>query len=158
MGRKRHPKKGEEGFLEFQKQNLFGKIPAIIARKGRAKGFEALRDLILKDHPVIGNPIQAIQLALQADRHALFAEVATSKVQASFDKELWSKWQDFLHGKTDVIPAEMTGDTDYVDDRIKNPETNAEERPDYDAIVKHYDREIEEEAKEIVTDGQEESD
>lgn len=155
MGRKRHPRKGEEGYEEFQRENLFSKIPKIISRKGRSKGFESLRDLILKEHPLIGNPIQAIQLALQADRHALFAEVATSKIQASFDKELWSKWQDFLHGKTDVIPAEMTGDTDYVDERIANPKTNADERPDYDMIVAEYNKKIAEEA-EVETGGDEE--
>jgi hypothetical protein len=149
MARPRNPRPGEEGYEEFQKRSLFSRIPKLIRKKGRAKGFESLRDLILKEHRVIGPPLQAIQLALQVDKHALFSEVATAKMESSFDVEKWSTWQDFLHGKRETLPIALTGEPEeFVDDRIKDPAINAEERPDFDAIVGAYKEKLAETAEE----------
>lgn len=86
---------------------MFRKIPGLIKRKGRVAGFEAMRDMSLGEWEVLSakmNPYSALKLAIEFDRHAMFAEVASEKAKGSFDRSLWDSFQDYLHGKVESVP------------------------------------------------------
>lgn len=88
-------------------RGAFSKIPEVIRKEGRVKGFEALRDFALDNWEFLKgnmNPYSAIKLALEADRHALFAEIAEMRKQGKFDVELYHDLSDFLKGKVDFSP------------------------------------------------------
>src|SRR5687767_15000966 len=86
---------------------MFKNIPKIIKKKGRVAGFERMRDMALGEWEVLAakmNPYSALKLAIELDRHAMFAEVAAEKQKGSFDRQLWDNFQDYLHGKVDAAP------------------------------------------------------
>lgn len=90
----------------------FAHIPDVIREQGRVKGFEELRDYTLLNWDTLKgqiNPYSAIKLALEADRHALFAEVAELRKQGDKAVELTGELQDYLKGKVDVAP-DSTGE------------------------------------------------
>jgi hypothetical protein len=86
---------------------FFRDIPKTIAEKGRVKGFEALRDKVLTDWETLSgfcNAYSLLKLAIESDRHAMFAAVAEEKARGAFDREIWERYQDYLHGNVDVLP------------------------------------------------------
>ncbi len=88
-------------------RGAFSKIPQVIKAKGRVAGFEAMRDYALDNWEFLKghmNPYSAIKLALEADRHALFSEIAEMRKQGKFDVELYHDLSDFLKGKVDFAP------------------------------------------------------
>jgi hypothetical protein len=87
---------------------MLARIPRIIKKRGRAKGFERIRDLILTNWEMlsaVSNPLAAIKLVLEVDKHAMFSEVAAEKAKGAFDMQLWSQFQDYLEGKIDIPPG-----------------------------------------------------
>jgi hypothetical protein len=91
-----------------KKFGMFARIPRIIKKKGRAKGFERVRDLVLTNWEMLGavsNPLAALKLVLDVDKHAMFAEVAAEKAKGAFDMQLWSQFQDYLEGKIEIAPG-----------------------------------------------------
>jgi len=118
-------------------RGAFSKIPEVIRKEGRVKGFEALRDFALDNWEFLKgnmNPYSAIKLALEADRHALFSEIAEMRKQGKFDVELYHDLSDFLKGKVDFspdsagekvdIPQPSIGSTDrameMIDEQLKD--------------------------------------
>lgn len=96
---------------DLQPLKIFEKIPKLIAKKGRVAGFEKLRDMALEDWETLSakmNPYSALKLCIEFDRHAMFAEVAQEKAKGAFDRDLWDKFQEYLHGNVDVAP-DMAG-------------------------------------------------
>ncbi len=94
---------------------LFEKIPKLIKRKGRVAGFERLRDMALEDWETLSakmNPYSALKLAIEFDRHAMFAEVAQEKNKGAFDRDLWEKFQTYLQGGVQAAPADAAEDSD----------------------------------------------
>lgn len=86
----------------------FAKIPKLIAKKGRVAGFEKLRDMSLEDWEQIAaimNPYSALKLAIEFDRHAMFAEVAAERAKGTFDRELWDNFQQYLRGDVAAAPS-----------------------------------------------------
>lgn len=92
----------------IKRPGMFVRIPKIIKKKGRAKGFERVRDLVLNNWEMLSalsNPLAAIKLVLEVDKHAMFSEMAAEKAKGAFDMQLWLKFQDYLDGKLDVPPG-----------------------------------------------------
>lgn len=95
---------------------VFADVPEIIAEQGRVKGFEQMRDRTLSNWEVLSsrlNPYSALKLVIEFDRHAMFAEVAEAKTKGAFNQELWKEYQDYLHGKVEVVPS-PAGENDLV--------------------------------------------
>lgn len=91
---------------------MFSNVTGTIRKQGRVKGFEALRDFALDNWEFLKghmNPYSVIKLALESDRHALFAEIAEMRKQGKFDVELYHDLSDFLKGKVDMAP-DSTGE------------------------------------------------
>lgn len=112
MARRRTKVEVAQQLNEQSPRGTFAHIPEIIAREGRVKGFEELRDYTLIHWETLKgqiNPYSAIKLALEADRHALFAEVAELRKQGDKAVELSGELQDYLKGNVDVAP-DATGD------------------------------------------------
>jgi hypothetical protein len=87
---------------------MFEKIPKIIRKKGRVAGFEKLRDMALEDWEQLSarmNPYSALKLCIEFDRHAMFAEVAQERAKGAFDRDLWDKFQNYLHGSVESAPG-----------------------------------------------------
>jgi len=121
---------------DLQPLRMFSEIPDLIREGGRVAGFERLRDMALEDWEVLCakmNPYSALKLAIEFDRHAMFAEVASEKNRGQFDRELWANFQDYLHGNVEVAPvtepdAMMTKHTPgSLPDSVTNPEEEDED-------------------------------
>lgn len=100
---------------------FFAEIPQIIASKGRVRGFEAIRDRVLTHWESLSricNPYSLLKLAIESDRHALFAVVAEEKARGAFDRDLWERYQDYLHGNVDIVPDQ--GDYRSAEDAQRN--------------------------------------
>lgn len=92
-------------------ENFFVLVPSLIAQEGRIKGFEKLRDLILEHWEEFGpstSPFAAIKMALETDRHALFAQVAEGKTKATELDTRWKEYQQYLKGEVDMPGQEPT--------------------------------------------------
>ncbi len=76
-------------------------MPETIAKEGRVKGFERLRDLVLENwrHLAPGNPLAALKAVLEIDRHALFSQVSEAKQQGQFQLDAWQLYQRYLNGE-----------------------------------------------------------
>jgi hypothetical protein len=89
--------------------HIFARVPKIIRKRGRVKGFEAIRDLMLSQYETLAlrmNPYNVIKLALESDRHALFAEVAEAKSAGTgVHREMWDQFQSFLSGAVEAPGA-----------------------------------------------------
>lgn len=106
MPRKRNsPPPSDSSAAGASRPAMFNSIPKLIKRKGRVAGFEKMRDMALADWEVLCgkmNPYSALKLAIEFDRHAMFAEVAAEKSKGAFDRDLWNQYQDYLHGKIEA--------------------------------------------------------
>lgn len=92
---------------------MFSRIPKIIKKRGRAKGFEKVRDMVLLNWEMLGaisNPLAALKLVLEIDKHAMFSEVAAEKAKGQFDMQLWGQFQDYLQGKIELPPGSSIED------------------------------------------------
>lgn len=92
----------------IKRKGMFSRIPKTIRKKGRAKGFEKIRDMVLINWEMlsaVSNPLATIKLVLEIDKHAMFAEVAAEKAKGSFDKGLWDEYRDYLQGKIELPPS-----------------------------------------------------
>lgn len=108
--------------MSYDPLRLFADIPDVIRAKGRVRGFEALRDRLLEDWETLAgtcNPYNLLKLAIEADRHAMFSAVSEEKNRGSFDRELWERYQDYLHGNVDVVPDQ--GDYRAAEDNRDEP-------------------------------------
>lgn len=86
----------------------FRKVVQLIKRKGRVKGFEALRDEILLSYEVLTKEMpsySALKIALEADRHALFAQVAEVRGVTEESKQEYVEFMRYLSGDIDVSPT-----------------------------------------------------
>jgi hypothetical protein len=85
----------------------FGRAVDLLHSDGRAAGFAAVRDELLEKYEVLKDDIPAaalIKLAIDADRHALFAEMAADKARGRDDVSLYDWFQRYLRGETDEVP------------------------------------------------------
>jgi len=97
------------------KSSLLGQHPinfkAIVKKlksENSSDGFRQLRDLLLEKYNEIKfefGAVNVINLAIACDRHAMFAEVAASKVKEKDDQTAYERLQDYLHGKTDLFTS-----------------------------------------------------
>lgn len=110
----------------------FAHIPVIIRESGRVAGFEALRDYALEHWDTLKgqiNPYSALKFALEADRHALFAEVAELRKQGNQAAELSGELSEYLQGRVDVAP-------DATGERATIPSSRGYENfPDLDELI-----------------------
>jgi len=86
---------------------MFSDVPKVIRKKGRVAGFTHLRDRILDKWEILAakaNAYSLLKLAIEADRHAMFAQVAETKAKDSYDTELYRGLSDYLAGKVDAAP------------------------------------------------------
>lgn len=99
-------KRGRKPKLPGLRKNPFAHIPRVIKEEGRIRGFEEMRDTILRNwsSPALErmNAYSAIKAVLESDRHALFAGVAEAKTGKESD-EKWAKFQDYLEGKVEGL-------------------------------------------------------
>jgi hypothetical protein len=108
-------------------------VTTAIRKKGSAKGFEMLRDIILEDAKIrnsigIGN---AIALAIQCDKHAMFADVSATKQKDNFKVEAWEKFLSYLNGASPTFvgpsgPEETDQDGTSEDLDVLGDETPGE--------------------------------
>lgn len=80
-------------------------------RVSRAQGFAAVRDELLEKYEVLKDDMPAaviLKLAIDADRHALFVEMAADKARGRDDATLYDWFQRYLRGETDEVPV-VTG-------------------------------------------------
>lgn len=88
--------------------HLWRAIPGIIRDYGRSHGYQAARDLIFHHwNQLRGNMpgYSALKLAIEFDRHAMFAEVASERAKGRYDTSLWSQYQMYLSGEVAESPA-----------------------------------------------------
>lgn len=90
----------------------FSGVPRVIKQKGRVAGFEFMRDFVLDNWDTLksqANPYSMLKLALESDRHALFAEVAELRKQGKIEQEMVAELSDYLKGNIDSAP-DSTGE------------------------------------------------
>ena len=88
--------------------HLWRQIPAIIREFGRSDGFQAARDLIFHHWDKLRANMpgySALKLAIEFDRHAMFAEIATERAKGRYDQTLWGQYQSYLSGEVAESPA-----------------------------------------------------
>jgi hypothetical protein len=99
----------------------FGPAAALM-RTSRAQGFAAVRDELLEHYEVLKDDIPAaaiIKLAIDADRHALFVEMAADKARGQDDRELYGWFQQYLQGETDEVPVAQ-GAVGVIEGQVAN--------------------------------------
>lgn len=111
----------------------FETIPNIIAERGRAKGWERLRDLLLERYEALGDVWKVLKAVLEIDKHALYCTVAEAKAKGEMD-ERWEEFLGYLRGKGVEIPAgEDNGTQEF---REVGPEAGAQDPGEVRAAVR----------------------
>lgn len=130
---------------ERKKRNLFAEIPALIESKGRVKGFERLRDLILLNWEELSsvlNPYSAIKLVLETDRHSLFSEISEEKQKDRFHDKKYQEFQEYLKGNIELPGAETPSEVEEPEEDAKNG-TKSEALPARPGPARGPDRGVE---------------
>lgn len=87
------------------KQVSFEKIAKILKTEGSARGFRALRDYLLANYnsmKVEFSPLGLMNLAIAADKHAIFADMSAEK-NKEHEQIRWKSFQDYLNGKVEAF-------------------------------------------------------
>ena len=88
--------------------HLWRAIPDIIRDFGRSHGYQAARDLIFYHWNQLRSNMpgySALKLAIEFDRHAMFAEIASERAKGRYDTSLWAQYQMYLSGEVAESPA-----------------------------------------------------
>lgn len=103
-------------------------------RKSSPEGFRKLRDMLLERYDQMKKELGAantIKLAIECDRHAIFAGMAASKEQDRGEEALWRNFQAYLRGE--VPDYEKSGGRQVgvpVDEEDGQGEEQGEEETD----------------------------
>lgn len=109
-----------------KRKGKFSRIPKVIERRGRAKGFEKIRDKLLKDWEGMSvltrNPLAVLKTVIEMDRHAMFAEVQQAKA-SKYTDEQYEKFQKYLEGEDngpgeDRLDKDVAKAVDTIDEMI----------------------------------------
>lgn len=96
---------------------------ARLARDGRVKGFEQLRDELLTHWRWLAHyrdPLAIIKTVLETDRHALFAQLSEQKAADKFQLDAWRAFQKYLEGEVSE-PPRVGGAHASSDDQDSSP-------------------------------------
>lgn len=88
-------------------RSVFSGIPDIIKERGPAEGFRTGRDICFRFFDQLSQnmqPYAVCKLAIEFDRHALFSEMAQEKTRMREDQKLYTEFQSYLAGETEIAP------------------------------------------------------
>lgn len=111
--------------LPKKRKGKFARIPKVIEKRGRAKGFEKIRDKLLKDWENLSamtrSPLAVLKTVIEMDRHAMFAEVQQAKA-SKYTDEQYEKFQKYLEGDdtgaSEDSDKEIAKAVDTIDEMI----------------------------------------
>jgi len=112
------------------------KIPKVIRRKGRVRGFEALRDKLLTDtEAMLASGLSlynVIKLVIELDRHALFAGVQEEKQRGKFDTTKYDEMQKYLEGEVQLSEMAEPTEAAALSELIDRDEFSADDEEETD--------------------------
>lgn len=87
----------------------FAPVVRTIQKSGAPAGWRKGRDICLRDWESLKddgmNAYAVLKLAIEMDRHAMFAEVAADKSRNKYDEAAYAEYQRYLGGETENAPA-----------------------------------------------------
>jgi hypothetical protein len=110
-----------------KKEISFEVIAKKLKSEGSAQGFRALRDYLLANYAAFKHefsPLGLINLAITADKHAIFADMSAEKSK-EHEQIRWRSFQDYLNGK--VAAFEMPTEDEDDEFSIQEGEQGSED-------------------------------
>lgn len=105
-----------------------------VLRRSGPEGFRKLRDILIDRYMELKNEFGAanvIKLALECDRHAIFATMAIGKQQTKVDETLWRNYQAYLRGEIDdYTQPDGQANGDQAEDQADSQADRGDDRLD----------------------------
>jgi hypothetical protein len=104
----------------------FSKVIQSLKEKGSAAGFQQLRDFLLENYKDLKSDMGAgniVTLAINCDKHSMFARIAEGKAQTKKDQQDLLDFQKYLQGSTSL-------DDLFKNVQLENPQGVEEESED----------------------------
>lgn len=107
-GRTHRPPDGANGEdVSPSRVSAWSPVARTIREQGRTAGFEAARDKCFEDFELLSQrvaPYAVLKLAIEFDKHALYADLVATKERGKEDASAWDAYQRYLSGAVDVVP------------------------------------------------------